>query len=152
MTSEERAAGVADFIAEAAKLPLKDAALSLWRQHLRLDTLEGRPTDEEARIYRAMSSAEQAAKYRDDRAHVQDGPSFTHVKSAHPSASDTEIKLAIMAAVKFDDAGAKYFSTDYTIDFWQRCMDAVARAENENPGFLESTYQFARNQVAYDNK
>jgi hypothetical protein len=31
-------------------------------------------------------------------------------------------------------------------------VDAVARAEKENPGFLESTYQYARNQVAYDNK
>jgi len=74
------------------------------------------------------------------------------MKRAHPRASDTEIKLAIMAAVKFDDACAKYFSTDYTIDFWQRCVDAVARAEKENPGFLESTYQYARNQVAYHNK
>jgi hypothetical protein len=152
MTSEERAAEVAEIIAEAAKLPLKDAAFSLWRQHLRLDTLEGRPTDEQVRIYRAMSPAQQSAKYRHERDHAEDGPSFTHLKRAHPRASDTEIKLAIMAAVKFDDACAKYFSTDYGIDFWQRCVDAVARAEKENPGFLESTYQYARNQVAYDNK
>jgi hypothetical protein len=152
MTSEERASEVAEIIAEAAKLPLKDAAFSLWRQHLRLDTLEGRPTDEQVRIYRAMSPAQQSAKYRHERDHAEDGPSFTHLKRAHPRASDTEIKLAIMAAVKFDDACAKYFSTDYRIDFWQRCVDAVARAEKENPGFLESTYQYARNQVAYDNK
>jgi hypothetical protein len=102
------------------------------------------------RIYRAMSPAEQSAKYRYDRDHAQDGPSFTHLKRAHPRASDTGIKLAIMAAVKFDDACVKNFSIDYTIDFWQRCVDAVARAEKENPGFLESTYQYARNQVAYD--
>jgi hypothetical protein len=150
MTSEEQTAEVAEIIARAAKLPLKDAAFSLWRQHPRLDTLEGRPTDEDVRIYRAMSPAEQAAKYRYDRDHAQDGPTFTHVKRAYPRTSDTEIKLAIMAAVKFDDACAKYFSTDFTIDFWQRCVDAVARAEKENPGFLESTYQYARNQVAYD--
>jgi hypothetical protein len=74
------------------------------------------------------------------------------VKRAHPSASDTEIKLAIIAAVKFDDACFKYFSTDHARDFWQRCVDAVARAEKENPGYFESTYQVARNYVAYCNK
>jgi len=152
MTSEERAAEAAEIIAEAAKLPLKDVAFSLWRQHLRLDTLEGRPTDEQVRIYRAVSPAQQSTKYRHERDPAEDGPSFTHLKRAHPRASDTEIKLAIMAAMKFDDACAKYFSTDYGIDFWQRCVDAVARAEKENPGLLESTYQYARNQVAYDNK
>src|SRR5260370_24581027 len=30
-------------IAEAARLPLKDAAYALWRQSPRLDTLEGQP-------------------------------------------------------------------------------------------------------------
>lgn len=150
MTPDERAAEAADVIAESAKLPLKDAAYSLWRQRLRLDTLEGRPTDEEIRIYRAMSAAEQAVKYRYDRDHAQDGPTFTHVKRAHPRANDTEIKLAIMFAVKFDVACAKYFSTDHARDFWQRCVEAVTRAEKENPGYLESTYRYARNQVAYD--
>jgi hypothetical protein len=152
MTPEEIAAEIAEIIAEAAKLPLKDAVFSLWRQHLRLNTLEGRPTDEEVRIYRAMSPAEQWAKSRHDRDHAHDGPTFTHVKRAHPRASDTEIKLAIIAAVKFDDACSRYFSTDYARDFWQRCVDAVARAEKENPGYLESTYQVARNYVAYCNK
>jgi hypothetical protein len=150
MTPDQRAAEVAEIVAEAAKLPLKDAAFLLWRRRLRLDTLEGRPTDEDVRIYRAMSPAEQAAKYGYDRNHAQDGPSFDHLKRAHPRASDTEIKLAIMAAVKFDDACAKYFSKDGARDFWQRCVEAVVRAEKENPGYLESTYQYARNQVAYD--
>jgi hypothetical protein len=31
-------------------------------------------------------------------------------------------------------------------------VDAVARAEKENPGYLESTCQVARNFVAYNNK
>jgi hypothetical protein len=152
MTSDERAAEVAGIIAEATKLPLKDAAFLLRRQHLRLDTLEGRPTEEEVSIYRAMSPAEQWAKSRHDHDHAQDGPTFTHLKRAHPRASDTEIKLAIIAAVKFDDACFKYFSTDHTLDFWQRCVDAVARAAKENAGYLESTYQVARNHVAYNMK
>ena len=152
MTPDERAAEVAEIIAEAAELPLRDAAYSLWRQRLRLDTLEDRPTAEEVRINRAMSPAEWWTKYRYDREHAQDGPTFTHLKRVHPRASDTEIKLAIIAAVKFDDACSKYFSTDYARDFWQRCVDAVARAGRENPGYLESTYQVARNYVAYNNK
>src|SRR5207245_8562009 len=81
----------------------------LIRQMVELSTTRLRPrsmTSEE------RAPAEQSAKYRHDLAHAQDGPSFTHMKRAHPRASDTEIKLAIMAAVKFDDACAKYFSTD----------------------------------------
>jgi hypothetical protein len=152
MTPDVRAAEVAEIVAEAAKLPLRDAAYSLWRQRLRLDTLEGRPTAEQVRINRAMSPAERLAKYRYDREHAQDGATFTHVKGAHPRAGDTEIKLAIIAAAKFDDACSKYFSTDHARDFWQRCVDAVAQAERENPGYLESTYQVARNYVAYNNK
>src|SRR5438445_2634850 len=149
MTSEETAAEIAEIVAEAARLPLKDAAFSLWRQRPRLDTLESRPTAEEVRTFRAMSPVEQAAKMRRDRDHAQDGPTFTHLKMAHPKVSDTEIKLAIIAAVKFDDACFRYFSTDHMLDFWQRCVRAVARAEKENPGYLESTYQIARNHVAY---
>jgi len=34
---------VETIIAEAAKLPLRDAAFSLWRQRPRLDALEGPP-------------------------------------------------------------------------------------------------------------
>ena len=72
MTPDVRAAEVAEIVAEAAKLPLRDAAYSLWRQRLRLDTLEDRPTAEEVRINRAMSPAEWWTKYRYDREHAQD--------------------------------------------------------------------------------
>jgi hypothetical protein len=34
---------VEKILAEAARLPLKDAAYALWRQSPRLDTLEGQP-------------------------------------------------------------------------------------------------------------
>ena len=45
---------VETIIAEAAKLPLRDAAFSLWRQRPRLDALEGSPmTPEDIRIARA---------------------------------------------------------------------------------------------------
>ena len=59
--SQEAIAKVAQIIAEAAKLPLNDAAFALWRQKSRLDTLEGRPTPEEVRAFRAMTAKQQAA-------------------------------------------------------------------------------------------
>lgn len=140
-------------IAEAAKLPLKDAAFALWRQRPRLDSIEGPAmTREEIRIARALSPEEIGAKVRYQRDHAQDGPTFDRLKLAHPRADNTEARLAIIAAVKFDDACFKYFTVDDT-DYWQRVVRAVALAQRqENPGYLESTYQAARNHVAYHMK
>src|SRR5262249_1323725 len=53
--SPEDAAEVQAIISEAARLPLSDAAYSLWRQRFRLDSLEGRPTAEEIRINRTLT-------------------------------------------------------------------------------------------------
>ena len=148
MTIEDTSAETAAIIAEAALLPLHDAAYAVWRRRYRLDTLEARPTAEQVRTFRAMSPAEQAANMRHDRDYAQDGPAFTHLKSAHPRASDDEIKRAIIAAVRFEDACFKYFVQDGT-DYWERCVRAVALAAKQSPGYLESTYQLARNDVAY---
>jgi hypothetical protein len=89
-----------------------------------------------------------SAKYRWDRDHAQDGPAFSHLKRAHPHADDGAIKQAIMTAVKFEDACFRYFE-EATAEYWQRCLRAVARARKDYPGFLESTYQQAANDVAY---
>lgn len=152
MTIEDTtAAEIAAIVAEGADLPLLDAAYALWRSRYRLDSLEGRPTEEQVRAFRAMSPAEQAAAMRHDRDIAQDGPTFTHLKSAQPHASDAEIKQAIITAVRFEDACFKYFVVDNT-DYWDRCVRAVARAAKESPLYLESTYQQARNDVAYYNK
>ena len=142
---------IEEIIAEAAALPLPGAAYAVWRCRYRLDRIEGRPTDEQVRAFRAMSPAEQAANMRHDRDYAQDGPIFPHVKAAHPRASDADIKQAISAAMRFEDACFRYFVWDST-DYWERCVNAVARAEKENPGYLESTYRLAANDVAYYNK
>ncbi len=148
MTVEDTTAEIKEIVAEAALLPLPDAAYAIWRRRYRLDSLEGRPTDEQVRAFRAMSPPEQAANMRHDRDYAHEGPAFTHLKSAHPRASDDEIKRAIIAAVRFEDACFKYFVQDST-DYWKRCVRAVALAAKESPDFLESTYQLARNDVAY---
>ena len=61
---------------------------------------------------------------------------------------DSAIKQAIITAVKFEDACFRYFE-ETTAEYWQRCLHAVARARKDYPGFLESTYQQATNDVAY---
>jgi hypothetical protein len=148
MTVEDTTAEIEAIIAEAAPLPLQDAAYAVWRRRYRLDALEGRPTAEQVQAFRAMSPPEQAASMRHDRDYAQDGPTFVHLKSAHPRASDDEIKRAIVAAVRFEDACFKYFAQAST-DYWERCVRAVALAAKESPGYLENTYQLARNDVAY---
>jgi hypothetical protein len=148
MTVEDTTAEIEAIIADAALLPLQDAAYAVWRRRYRLDALEGRPTTEQVRAFRAMSPAEQATEMCHGRDYAQDGPAFTHLKSAHPRASDDEIKRAIIAAVRFEDACFKYFGRDGA-DYWERCVHAVALAAKESPFYLESTYQLARNDVAY---
>jgi hypothetical protein len=145
--SQEAIAKVAQIIAEAAKLPLNDAAFALWRQKVWLDTLEGRPSPEEVRAFRAMTSKQQAAKIKHDRDHADDGPIFSHLKQAHPQVSDADIKKAIIAAVKFDTDCFRYFNLDR--DMWDCCVRAVTLAAKKHPHFLDQTYQDARNHVAY---
>src|SRR5271168_2472418 len=113
-------------LAEAAGLPLMDAAFAVWRQRPRLDTLEGRPTPEEVRVNRAMSPQQLSAKLRYDRDHAQDGPTFERLKRAHPQADDADIKQAIISAVKFDDDCFANFS--YGGDYWDNVVRAVASA------------------------
>lgn len=145
--SQEAIAKIAQIIAEAAKLPLNDAAFALWRQKSRIDTLEGRPTPEEVRAYRAMTPKQQAAKLKHDRDHADEGPIFAHLKQAHAQASDADIRKAILTAVKFDTDCFRFFKL-YG-DFWDCCVRAVAVAAKKHPHFLEQTYKDARNHVAY---
>lgn len=146
MTEEETE--VADIIADAAPLPLLDAAYALWRRRYRLDALEGRPTAEEIRINRTLTPEQFSAKYRHDRDHAQDGPTFIHLKRAHPRAEDGAVRQAIITAVKFEGACFAHFERT-TAEYWQRCKHAVALARNDFPDFLEGTYRQAANDVAY---
>src|SRR5271156_6835005 len=101
-TSQEAIDEVAEIIADAARLPLYDAAYALWRQMSRLDRLEGRPTEEEVRINRSLSREEWRAKYEYERAHAYEGPLLGYVRRAFPRAGDSDIKQSIIEAVSFD--------------------------------------------------
>lgn len=146
--TEEEIAEVAAIIAEAAPLPLPDAAYALWRARYRLDRLEGRPTAEEVRINRTLTPEQFTARYRRDRDEAHNGPAFIHLKRAHPGADDGAIRQAIITAVKFEGACFRHFE-ETDAEYWRRCVHAVALARKDYPGFLESTYQQAANDVAY---
>jgi hypothetical protein len=139
-----------EILAAASKLPLRDAAFELWRQKSRLDQEESALIPPEKRPpFVPVPREEFPAWYKYQRDHAQDGPTFDRLKRAHPQADDVEAKLAIIAAVRFDDACFQYFTVDST-DYWDRVVRAVALAQRqEKPGYLESTYDAACNHVAY---
>lgn len=138
---------IAVIIASAARQPLLDAAFELWCRRHRLDSIEGRPTDEEVSINRTLTPQQFSAKYRRDRDHAHEGPMFGYLKRAHPDASDDAIRQAITTSVKFEDATFAHFN--WNGDFWECVVRAVARAAAQYPDFLETTYRDARNNVAY---
>ncbi|MET4307604.1 hypothetical protein [Bradyrhizobium sp. RT4b] len=146
-TEPSAEAQIAAIIASAAKQPLLDAAFELWCRRYRFNTLDGRPTDEEVRVYRTLTPQQMAEKYRYDRDHAHEGPMFGYVKRAHPRADDAAIRQAIITAVKFEDATFEHFN--WNGDFWECVVRAVARAAAQYPDFLETTYRDARNNVAY---
>lgn len=138
---------VAAFIASAAKQPLLDAAFELWRWRYRLNAIEGRPTAEEVRVNRTLTPEQLGAKYRYERDHAHEGPMFVYLKRAHPNATDDAIRQAIITSVKFESAAEANFKWDG--DFWECVVRAVAQAAAKYPGFLETSYRDARNNLAY---
>jgi hypothetical protein len=150
---------VDELLAEAAALPLRDAAYAIWRQKITFERLEGRvwpPRDQSTPEAREKSMRESMAQIRYEHDFAQDGPTFDRLKRAHPHAADSELKQAIVAAVKFDDDcfnhlikdGAKYWEGDY----WDNVVRAVVRAALDHPLYLDTTYRDARNWVAYNMK
>jgi hypothetical protein len=138
---------IAAIVASAAKQPLFDAAFEIWCRRYRLDSIEGRPTDEQVRINRTLTPQQMAEKYRYDRDHAHEGPMFGYLKRAHPDADDDAVRQAIIIAVKFEDATFTQFN--WSGDFWDCVVRAVAKAAAEYPDFLETSYRDARNNLAY---
>ena len=144
-----------DRLIAAAALPLRDAAYAIWRQKITFEQLEGRVwprRDQSTPEAREKSMRESMAQIKHEHDFAQHGPTFDRLKRAHPHATDTELKQAIVAAVKFDDDCFKHFSIGRAEDFWDMCIRAVARAAQDHPLYLEETYRDARNWVAYNMK
>jgi hypothetical protein len=144
-----------DLIAEAASLPLRDAAYAIWRQKSTFERLEGRvwpPRDCSTPEAAEKSSRESYAQIKYERDFAQDGPTFDRLKRAHPQVADVELKEVIIAAVKFDDDCFRYFSYGRGEHYLENVPRAVARAAQDHPPYLETTYRDAQNWVAYNMK
>jgi hypothetical protein len=99
-----------EIIAEAGDLPLKDAAFLLWRECAKLDLLAWRAMPPPLRdMFRARPASEHSAEMRYEHDHAEDGLTFDRLKLTHPGMDDTDVRHAIIAAVKFDDACFGYF-------------------------------------------
>ena len=146
---------VDDIIAEAARLPLPDAAYMLWREKSTFERLEGRrwePRDMSTPEAIEKSMREVSVQLKHEHDFAQDGPTFDRLKRAHPHVGDPELKAAIVAAVQFDDACFRYFSYGHGEGYLDNVPRAVARAARDHPGYLETTHRDACNWVAYNMK
>src|ERR1700688_1888853 len=76
---------VDELLAEAAALPLRDAAYAIWRQKITFERLEGRvwpPRDQSTPEAREKSMRESMAQIKYEHDLAQDGPTFDRLKRA----------------------------------------------------------------------
>ena len=130
--------------ADASRLPLKDAAFTLWIHRLQLDRSESPPRAKRAssldlsvpEVF-ARTARDAIATVRHQYATAHDGPTFHRLKKAHPEANDGELKEAIKAAVKLDQDCTRFYGNV------RDERQAVDLAKAENPDFQEETYSAA---------
>ena len=145
MTEDEET--IARTIAEASVLPLNDAAYLLWRECSTLDLLAWRAMPTNVRgLFR--SRPENSIEVRFEHDNPEDGLTFDRLKLTHPGADDAEVRQAIIAAVRFDDACFGYFEK-IKGEFGARFKRAVELAARDHPGYLALTYQRARYYISY---
>lgn len=146
MTDDEET--IARTIAEASELPLKDAAYLLWRECSRLDLLAWRAMPPTVRDVFRSRPAENAIEVKFDHDHPEDGLTFDRLQMTHPGRDEAELKQAIIAAARFDDACFGYFDK-IKGDFGARYKRAVELAARDYPGYLELTYQRAQYYLSF---
>ena len=147
MTEDEET--IARTIAEASVLPLKDAAYLLWRECSTLDLLAWRAMPPHIRdLFRSKPAGAHSIEVNFEHDHPEDGLTFDRLQLTHPGVDDAELRQAIIAAVRFDDACFGYFDK-IKGEFGERFKRAVELAARDHPGYLEQTYQRARYYVSY---
>jgi hypothetical protein len=136
-------------IEAAAKLPLNDAAYSLWMQKWQLDC-EERPSPQGAEQRQDLADPEifgravrdAIANVRKEQESAHNGATFLRLKVAHPGATAQALQNAIKSAVKLDADCTRHFSYSDS-GLWQDAQRAIELAREENPNFLDSTYKSA---------
>ena len=140
---------IARTIAEASELPLKDAAYLLWRECSTLDLLAWRAMPPHVRdLFRSRPAGGNSTELSFEHDHPEDGLTFDRLQLTHPGVDDAEVRQAIIAAVRFDDACFGYFDK-IKGEFGARFKRAVELAAREYPGYLDLTYQRARYYISY---
>jgi len=135
----------------ARTLPLKDAALHLWRYRYEFDVLEllmskVAPHANEPDQKKKMELVAAQIRHEHDFAH--EGPTYDRLKRAQPHARDQDVRDAITAAVRMWDDCDNFFDRGWT-DFGQAIDDALAKAKRKHPGFLDDTWQQAYHWLCY---
>ncbi|EKS38668.1 hypothetical protein [Afipia clevelandensis] len=139
----------ARLIAEAATLPLRDAAFALWWQRSTF-IREGEaasPQDLSNRADAIVYGQMLADALAQDRIAAPGSGAILRLRRAHPLANDAELRDVILAVVKFDDDCNRFFANDST-DYWQQVERAVDRASRLSPGYLGTTLRHTRYQLA----
>lgn len=136
-------------IAEAAAMPLRDAAYALWwqRSFFIREGEAASPQDLSNRADAVVYGQMLAEDLTQDRIAAPDSGAVLRLRRAHPRASEADLRDAILAAVKFDDNCNRFFANDST-DYWQQVERAIDRASRLSPGYLDTTLRDARNQLA----
>jgi len=129
-------------------LPLKDAAYLLWRECSTLDLLAWRAMPPAVRAMFKPGRSAESSEIGFEHHYADDGLTFDRLQLTHPGASEAEVKQAIVAAVRFDDACLGYFDK-IKGEFGTRFKRAVELAAREHPGYLELTYRRARYYISY---
>lgn len=129
-------------IERAARLPLLDAALLLWlhrRALQRWDRKSSAPRlagDPASQIGQAIGALDA------ERKGAASGPTRDRLRIAHPAADDAALTRAIERAVKLDKDCAAHFRRSGT-DLVAEAKRATERAQADNPGFLDASYDAA---------
>jgi hypothetical protein len=141
-------------IEHASKLPLNDAAFFLWLQRPWLDAREKndqqvtRDMADQGDLNKIVRNAMAQVLFDFDNA--PNSSTFYRLKRAHPESADESLRLAVELAVKlYQDCPKYYYWTGAGITDCQRAVDL---ARKDNPGFLESTYEAARDYMSFQLK
>jgi hypothetical protein len=136
-------------INDASKLPLFDAAYTLWRMKGQLDRVDPQqeathPQPVDLKDERALGRVVRAAITNVLHEHntAYEGPTFERLKRAHPGVNDEDLQRAIKAAVKLEGDCARFFSSRSS-NYFDDVSRAAEQAKKENPGFQERTYEEA---------
>jgi hypothetical protein len=130
-------------------LPLLDAAYRLWVARYQLDRDEAPAQPQQPAGAISPDAIRKAFQHViQERQSAPEGKTFARLKAIHPDVNDSELKLAIKRAVKFDSDCVKYFCYQ-SAHYFDDCKRAVELSRIDNPGFCDDTYKQAEKYLMF---